>query len=342
MLNPNPLRSALLLAPVLVSLAAAASCADGGFTPMGIYGPDDRQESSAVKSPVVRSWVDSTVALFQAGSVKDDPEKKTSALTLKPFEKAVVRMPDNPFGGTPVDLCPEEPYKGQSKGAFCSGSLVAADLVMTAGHCIETEEECQGVKFVFGFAAGKDGQPAGSVPTDEVYSCSKLVVQELDGKGPDFAIVRLDRQVKNHTPLRVRRSGAPPAGTPLTVIGHPVGLPTKVAGGASIRKDDEGGFFAGNLDTYGGNSGSAVINSATGEVEGILVRGGADFEYDETRKCARSVRKMNDTGRGEDVTLVANVLEHIPDNHKPRGLDAPMAGGALETLSVASAGSGPF
>lgn len=335
----NPLLTAVTLS--LVALTASAA-PQGKFKPKGIYGADDRRELSQVQSPTVKAWADATVAIFQAGSVTADAEKKTSALTTKPFDKAGVRTPEQPWG-TAVDLCPDEPYKGQGAGAFCSGSLVGPDLVMTAGHCMETEEECKAAKFVFGFAAGKDGQPSASVSTDEVYSCGKLVAQKLEGNGPDYAIVKLDREVTNHKPLRLRRSGNPPNGTPLVVIGHPVGLPTKVAGGASIRQDDKGGYLVSNLDTYGGNSGSAVLNAVTGEVEGILVRGGADFEYDAERKCARSVKTMNDTGRGEDVTLVSNVASFVPDANKPKSIaNAQPSDKALKVLALLETGVGPF
>lgn len=311
----KPLLAALTLG--LAAAVAGAAPAKKPFKPKGIYGPDDRRELSEVKSPAVKAWADATVAIFQGAQVTAASEKKTSALTTRPFDKAGVRTPDNPWGEM-VELCPDEPYKGQQAGAFCSGSLVGPDLVMTAGHCMETEEECKAAKFVFGFAAGKDGQPAASVASDEVYSCGKLVAQKLEGTGADYAIVKLDRPVPNHKPLRLRRSGNPPNGTPLVVIGHPVGLPTKVAGGASIRQDDKGAYLVANLDTYGGNSGSAVFNTVTGEVEGILVRGGQDFEYDPARKCAKSTRTMNDTGRGEDVTLASQVAPFIPDANKPK------------------------
>lgn len=308
------MRLLLLLAAVSIQTQAKE------FNATAIYGPDDRREPHQVRSSRIRGWVDSTVALFDSGDVNVDEEKKTAALKTTPFKQAGVKTPENPYGEF-VDLCPGEPYRGQNTGPFCSGSLVAEDLVMTAGHCVKSEEHCKNsIKFVFGFAAGKDGQPPGGVPTDNVYSCSALVDRKLERAGVDYALVRLDRAAKGRTPLRIRRSGKPPVGAPLTVIGHPVGLPTKVAGGASIRKDDAGGYLVGNLDTYGGNSGSAVINTVTGEVEGILVRGEADFVYDEKNKCAKSVRKMDDTGRGEDVTLMENLKDSIPDPHKPKPL----------------------
>ena len=317
-----------LSAALLAALAAASAAAQ--ITTKAIYGPDDRREPSEVQSDRIRGWADSTVALFQAEKVTVDAEKKQAALATNPFTTAVVKTPDNPWGES-VELCQQEGYKGQAKGAFCSGSLVGEDLIMTAGHCVEDEESCKsGIKFVFGFRSDKEGQIPASVSSEEVYGCSKLVAKKLEGSGPDFAIVKLDRPVKDHPVLRIRRAGKPPVGSPLTVIGHPVGLPTKVAGGASIRKNDAGGYLIGNLDTYGGNSGSAVINTVTGEVEGILVRGETDFVYDEKSKCAKSMRKMDDTGRGEDVTLAEQVRAFIPDPHKPADLAFNKAGAALK------------
>ena len=41
-----------------------------------------------------------------------------------------------------------------------------------------------------------------------------------------------------------------------------------------------------SIDGFHGNSGSAVVNTHTLEVEGILVRGHKDFIYNARRKCA--------------------------------------------------------
>ena len=65
-------------------------------------------------------------------------------------------------------------------------------------------------------------------------------------------------------------------GEPLCLIGHPWGLPTKVSHTAEVLKNDGLTWFMANLDSFEGNSGSAVFNELTGEVEGILVRGKPD------------------------------------------------------------------
>src|SRR3712207_7306735 len=53
--------------------------------------------------------------------------------------------------------------------------------------------------------------------------------------GADWALVRIDRPVTNHSVVRIRRAGQIANNQAVHVIGHPVGLPTKVAGGAIVR-----------------------------------------------------------------------------------------------------------
>src|SRR5690606_13166453 len=114
----------------------------------------------------------------------------------------------------------------------------------------------------------------------------------------------------DRAPLSIRRSGSAQVGDELVVIGHPAGLPVKVAGGAQVRHLERDYFIA-NLDTFGGNSGSAVFNVHTGEVEGILVRGELDFI---TRNGCRVSNQCADSGcRGEDVTMIRAAWPYIPD-----------------------------
>jgi hypothetical protein len=70
------------------------------------------------------------------------------------------------------------------------------------------------------------------------------------------------------------------------MIGHPVGLPLKYAGGAWVRDNQNKSYVVCNLD-IGGNSGSPVINDdEPHEIEGILVRGDTDFK--QVGDCQRS------------------------------------------------------
>ncbi|MFA6318926.1 MAG: trypsin-like peptidase domain-containing protein [Elusimicrobiota bacterium] len=260
-----------------------------------IYGDDDRLDIYQVTNAKLLKMADSTAALFEGGSVTVDGAK--AALATRPY-------------GEGMRLCKEEPFYEQRNGAFCSGSLIGPDLLMTAGHCIETEEACKDVKFVFGFAVTKKGVNPESVPATEVYGCGKLLGRAQVDDGADWALVKLDRRVLNHTPLKLNRTGKIADKTPLLVIGHPAGLPTKVAGGASVRDASPEGYFVANLDTYGGNSGSAVFNAGTGLVEGILVRGENDYVW--KGSCRVSNKCPADGCRGEDVTKISAVSTQVP------------------------------
>jgi hypothetical protein len=281
------------------ALLAVSFCAAGAYAQdedKGIYGNDDRQDYFQA-SETGRRLADSTVAFFKAADVASDGK-----MALENF-------------GEKLQLCKKEPFREQTIGAFCSGTLVAPDLVMTAGHCVKDSYDCSNTKMVFGYAVKQQGQNPSKVDPSEVYSCKGIVARDQQNSGPDYAILKLDRPVPNHQPLPVNREGGLREGAPLFVVGYPVGLPVKVAGGASVRRISALDYFVANLDTYGGNSGSAVFNERTGLIEGILVRGGTDFEVKSSLfggKCRASVRVADDGGRGEDVTSISAVLKYIP------------------------------
>lgn len=297
-------------------LAAPASAQVHGKV---IYGSDDRIDLYQTDSAPLRSLADSTVALFRAADVTSSGG--AAQLNTQNY-------------GERMGLCKEEPFFEQPMGAFCSGSLVAPDIIMTAGHCVPSPEECSNIKFVFGFAVKEKDKMPTSVAGGDVYGCKELIGREQVNDGADWALVRLDRKVTGHKPLKLNRSGDIKANAPVLVIGHPAGLPTKIAGGANVRDSSKPGFFVANLDTYGGNSGSAVFNAQTGLVEGILVRGEQDYVY--KNGCRVSNVCANDACRGEDVTKIANVSDKIPAaQHRARVAELePRVADVLATMDV--------
>jgi len=149
--------------------------------------------------------------------------------------------------------------------------------VLTAGHCVTSERECKDFKFVFDYAKERPGHDPSLIPKSNVYSCKTLVGRELTNNDQDWALVRLDRPVTDRRPLEIERNGDATLNTPLTIIGHPSGLPSKIARGGKIHKIEHHHYVA-DLDSFGGNSGSAVLNANTLKVEGVLVRGRSDYK----------------------------------------------------------------
>lgn len=291
---------------ITLSIATLASCADKaptqeqgellGMSQKVIYGEDGRRDLYEITDPNLLTLADSTVALI---------EEQQIPLT----SESTVNLIGNTFGDD-YNLCQDEPFREQKSVAFCSGFLVAPNKIATAGHCVKNNTQCQKIKFVFGFGVMSKNSDGSLIQSSEVYSCKRLIHKEVDNTGADYAIVELDRNVSNHQPLKLRKNGLVSPGTLLNVIGHPAGLPTKIDIGGKVRSN-ENNFFRASLDTYGGNSGSAVFNAVTGEVEGILVRGEEDFAYDYSNQCTRSNVCPEDGCRGEDVSDITLLHKHL-------------------------------
>ncbi len=100
---------------------------------------------------------------------------------------------------------------------------------------------------------------------------------------------------------------------PLLVIGHPMGIPRKYAGGATVRGNVASGYFLANLDVYGGSSGSAVLNADTLMVEGILYAGPPDFITLVGESCDRSSMYPDSGSQGYPrLEFISRVTEFAP------------------------------
>ena len=260
-----------------------------------IYGVDDRQDLFQVTDPALLEDADCVVSIFGANAITDNGNG-TSTLTTQNF-------------GTEFNLCQGESFRDQPIGAFCSGFLVGPDIVATAGHCVDANNVTN-ARFVFGFRMTNATTAQTTIDNGQIYSGAALLGRQLVQSGADWALVRLEREVTDHTIADVRRIWRIPDNEAIHVIGHPVGLPIKVAGGANVRDNTPAAFFVANLDTYGGNSGSPVFNAATHQVEGILVRGETDFTLQ--GNCRVSLVCPSNGCRGEDVTRTTELVTSLP------------------------------
>ena len=275
-----------------------------------IYGNDDRLEEYEVKNINMLQAADATVAIVLKEQLykNSDGSYHLSAGTY----------------GFSNNLCNEEPYRNQPDPAMCTGFLVFNDIIATAGHCIKNDtssewepEKCSKVAFVFGFYMEDEENARLDFDSSEIYYCKEVVARELSDSGPDWSLVRLDREVTNHIPCSVRSSGKISDNESLFVIGHPSGIPRKYAGGANVKINTNSYSFDANLDTYSGNSGSPVFNANTYMVEGILVEGGVDFIRDPYKNCYIS-NTCSDSGCSgstsfETVTRATEFSNYLPN-----------------------------
>lgn len=262
-----------------------------------IYGTDDRFDMYQITSAAHRASADSVVILVNAGGITPN-NNGTSTIITQNF-------------GAVYTLCPTERFRNQPIAGFCSGFLVDPSLVATAAHCVDGSNLAN-VRFVFGFQMRNATTAETIVPTSEIYRGVRIIGRAIGNQGTDWAVVQLDRPVLNHRYVRLRRSGKIANNADVYVIGHPVGLPKKCAGGAVVRDNTPTRYFVANLDTYGGNSGSPIFNAVTHDVEGILVRGETDFVWN--GNCRVSNVFPANGGRGEDCTRVSEFASLVPRN----------------------------
>lgn len=263
-----------------------------------IYGDDSRLDLFEVLNPKVQAMADATVLI--TGPSKLQKAFGGYKITAKSYSSA--------YG-----ICASEPFANQPTAGYCSGFLVAPDIIVTAGHCVTSEADCKKTKFIFGFAVKTKGQAEFNIANNDVVGCKKLIAREYTQDDADYAVIQLDKVITHHKPLAINRGAGPKAGDPVGVIGYPAGLPLKVAFGANVRSSvPEAGYFSANTDSYQGNSGSAVVSEKTGLVEGILVRGDRDFIMPAGMSCYVDNICDNDGCRSEDVTRISEVAPYIP------------------------------
>ncbi len=229
-----------------------------------VYGDDDRFDVYEETDIQRLQWAASTCGLVSEFQLLENPDGSFFLLTF-----------DYTYAGLPA--CDEEPYGDQPTGPFCTGFMVGPDLIATAGHCFD-ESDLESARFLFGFGMADETLAVTLFPPEQIYQGVEIVGRMLSG-ADDYAVIRVDRPItaQNAVPFNIRREGVVEIGENVGVIGHPSGLPLKIAFGENTKVKDNTAdeYFTANLDAQGGNSGAPVINAETGSVEGILVRGTA-------------------------------------------------------------------
>ena len=282
------------LVSVVLMIASVSAVASQEKTKI-IYGEDDRKEVIDEKNPMIRSLSKSVAVMVKRNSIQPMKynwmKKIIKSSTLKET----------------VNTCTGERFADQTAPGYCTGFLVGDKYLVTAGHCIADSTDCAKYKWVFDFKVGnkKSGLKGDEITVKKsaIYGCKKVITTS-QGKY-DHALIELDKKVKDRRALKVRTSGKPTVGTELFVIGHPMGLPMKVAGGAEVRRYRHSTKFMTNLDTYGGNSGSPVFNAHDGVVEGILVDGDRDFNT--TWRGCRKSNMVSNSLANEGVSTIGQI-----------------------------------
>ncbi|MDW8361209.1 MAG: serine protease [Myxococcales bacterium] len=282
----------------------STSCVDpnpvGRLEAPAVYGEDDRRDVFEHDDASLRARTDgSIVALMQAEALMPDGDGSY--------------VPLAPTLGEAQRLCAGQRFAEQPTAAFCSGTLIDDDLVLTAGHCVEASGDCSDVRLVFDYYFVAPGRLA-RIEREDVFACRRIVTRRLEESGLDYAVMQLDRPAtpSGRSVAPVRLEDRPlERDRRVVVIGFGSGLPAKIDDGGRVvdPRASRLDYFHATTDTFGGNSGSGVFDEE-GRIVGILVRGETD--YVPAGSCY-VVNELPDSGTGgaEDVVYVRRAIDAL-------------------------------
>jgi hypothetical protein len=297
---PNP-ALALISTDALVKTLIHKTRQIEEYRTRGIWYEDHRMDYFGITDERVKRNVNCVAAIIWKKDLIDE-ENGFSSIKVKNFGKSFNLYEGEAFRDQPV-----------AAGQVCTGFLVKKDIIATAGHTVGVSNVTD-LRFVFGFKMLDPYTAVTQVSNENIYKGVKIVnrVYSREINMGDWALVRLDREVENQQVANLSNDEVK-LDQPVYVIGHPAGLPVKYAPGAKVLGFKDA-FFAADLDTYMGNSGSPVFNADTHEVIGIVVQGYTrDFRWTGKGWASVIYPRRGITSKGPQCTMVSQ-FKDLVDN----------------------------
>ncbi len=267
--------------------------------PRVIYGEDDRHDLYQLAAERWRELARGTALLVDRAQIRELVDGEVS---LRLVTKKL---------GKRYNLCAGERYGEQPSAGSCSGFLVGDDVLVSAAHCFLDAGSCQATAVVFDYSYHSSDVDPTHLPYGAVYYCQEVLARVYEiADGLDFAVLRLDRAVRGRKPLTLRERGEVVRGETMVVIGHPLGLPTKISHGM-VRSAHKRDYFVIDADLWTGNSGSPVFDARTGIVSGLVARGEEDFVFDREGDCQLSKVCAPDACDGEQVIRATRFVDFV-------------------------------
>jgi S1-C subfamily serine protease len=242
--------------------------APGTQVTRGVFGEDDRKEVKDAEG--YEDFVRATAVMISKESIYDN---EFYSWSLR--ERLEIQFDTDKFDENVKFL--DQPAIGS-----CTGFLIAPDILVTAGHCINSMEEANQFVWVFDYTSESNfinGRYL-NFSDKNIYEVESIITSNLDDDtDDDYAVLRLKRK-SERAPYRFRTSGTVLEESAINTIGCPTGLPLKFSTNAIVVDSSPTNWFKSDIDSFPGNSGGPVFDQH-GFIEGILVRGAAEYSYGE-------------------------------------------------------------
>ena len=281
-----------------------------GSTPRGVYGDDNREEIKDTEG--FEEFARATAVMIHKDAVKGDSIYGKSLKTYLISQFKTTKFDKN------VKFL-DQPTVGD-----CTGFLISPDVLVTAGHCIQTMEDAKEWVWLFDYTNELEYNQFDeyiTVDLDNLYEVIEVIdaaySQEDPDTSSDYSVLRLDRK-SSRRPYRYRTAGTVKKGTDIYTIGAPTGLPLKLSTESTVVDSSPTSWFKSNIDSFPGNSGGPVFDK-NGFIEGILVRGAVDYSngnyrgdyiYDEACGCIKTVTFEEE---GYTVGCQAHKITFLPE-----------------------------
>ena len=141
-----------------------------------IYGVDNRKDLYQVTAAKVKKAASSVVGLVKTHDLQKQGDG-SYVLATETYRDA-------------YQLCSNEPFAAQPIACFCTGFLVAQNVVATAGHCVKSDADLAKVRFVFDFRMVDADKARTRFAADDVYAGKTLIGRQMASDGSDWALAR--------------------------------------------------------------------------------------------------------------------------------------------------------